>query len=222
MEKGKLIVIEGAGDGIGKTTQVSLLTERYAAAGVPLYHHHFPSYGTVQGAPVEEYLRGAYGDPKTLSPYFVNGLYALDRAVTFRTLLKDKLDSGMTVLLDRYVTSSLIYQSAMMESDAEKREFVRYVTEYEYGRLGIPEPDRVVFLHVPPEVSARLRAARNGGEADAHEADGEFMRRVYENSLFMAELLRWSVVECAPGGTMRAPEDISREIAALAGPEVAL
>ena len=222
MEKGKLIVIEGAGDGIGKTTQVGLLTEKYAAAGRPLYHHHFPSYGTVQGAPVEEYLRGAYGDPKTLSPYFVNGLYALDRAVTFHTLLRGKLDAGMTVLLDRYVTSSLIYQSAMMESEAEKREFVRYVTEYEYGRLGVPEPDRVVFLHVPPEVSEKLRAARNGGGADAHEADGEFMRRVYENSLFMADLLSCSVVECAPGGVMRAPEDISREIASLAGPEAKL
>ena len=220
MEKGKLIVMEGAGDGIGKTTQVMLLTDKFAAAGVPLYRHHFPSYGTVQGAPVEEYLRGAYGDPKTLSPYFVNGLYALDRAVTFRTLLGEKLDSGMTVLLDRYVTSSLIYQSAMMNDEAEKREFVRYVTEYEYGRLGIPEPDAVVFLHVPPEVSAQLRAARNGGEADAHEADGEFMRRVYENSLFMADLLGWSRVECAPGGVMRTPEDIGDEIAALVGPEV--
>ena len=54
MKKGKLIVIEGACDGIGKTTQYNLLKERLEKEGEKIISHHFPSYNTYQGKPVEE------------------------------------------------------------------------------------------------------------------------------------------------------------------------
>ena len=46
MEKGKLIVIEGACDGIGKTTQYKLLCDHLIKDGQVITYHHFPSYGT--------------------------------------------------------------------------------------------------------------------------------------------------------------------------------
>lgn len=46
MEKGKLIVIEGACDGIGKTTQYKLLCDHLKKDGQVITYHHFPSYGT--------------------------------------------------------------------------------------------------------------------------------------------------------------------------------
>ena len=46
MEKGKLFVIEGSGDGIGKSTQCALLIERLREAGNQIIIHHFPSYTT--------------------------------------------------------------------------------------------------------------------------------------------------------------------------------
>lgn len=60
MEKGKLIVVEGACDGIGKTTQYEMLCKHFQNDGKQIANHHFPSYGTYQGAPVEKYLKGEY------------------------------------------------------------------------------------------------------------------------------------------------------------------
>ena len=41
---GKLIVIEGALDGIGKSTQFNLLKERLEKDGNKVVSHHFPTY----------------------------------------------------------------------------------------------------------------------------------------------------------------------------------
>lgn len=216
MGKGSLVVIEGAGDGIGKTTQFKLLLEKCRDAGIPVTSHHFPSYGTYQGAPVEEYLKGNYGAPSELSPYFINNLYALDRSVTWRTSLKPRYDSGDLILLDRYTTSSLIYQSALIDDKNQKNEFIDYVCEYEYDKLGIKKPDHVIFLHASPEMLSKLRNSRKSNEGisgDIHETNAGFMNKVYENSVYIAERLGWHKVECiAADGTMRTPEDIHREI----------
>ncbi|MEG2351265.1 MAG: hypothetical protein RSB54_01130 [Bacilli bacterium] len=52
MKKGKLIVIEGACDGIGKTTQYEMLSKKLIEDGQTVITHHFPSYGTYLGVPV--------------------------------------------------------------------------------------------------------------------------------------------------------------------------
>ena len=95
--------------------------KRLESENEKIVHHHFPSYGTIQGAPVEEYLAGKYGEPNELSPYFINGLYAMDRATTWYTKLKQSVEEGKIVLLDRYTTSSLIYQSALIKDEEEKK-----------------------------------------------------------------------------------------------------
>lgn len=83
--------------------------------------HHFPSYGTYQGRPVEEYLKGNYGKISELSPYFVNSLYAQDRAITWVNGLKHEYDNGSIIILDRYTTSSLIYQSSVIEDKKKEK-----------------------------------------------------------------------------------------------------
>ena len=82
MHKGKIIVIEGSSDGIGKSTQLELLKEHLIKEGYEIVNHHFPSYHTYHGVPVEKYLQGEYGKVSELSPYFINSLYAQDRAIT--------------------------------------------------------------------------------------------------------------------------------------------
>ena len=67
MEKGKLIVIEGACDGIGKSTQFDLLRSRLESEGEIVISHHFPSYGEPQGKLAEDYLHGKMGDISDLS-----------------------------------------------------------------------------------------------------------------------------------------------------------
>ena len=221
MNKGKLIVIEGAVDGIGKSTQFALLKEKLCTSGYTVSGHHFPSYGTTQGAMVEAYLKGEYGTPESLSPYFVNSVYALDRAVTWKESLSARYDAGDVILLDRYTTSSLIYQSASISDEDEKARFIDYVTDYEYTKLGIAAPDVVIFLDAPFETAALLRGARVGNEGvdnDIHESDDSFMRRVWSSAQFVCDRLGWSRIRCTnEDGTMRSREDIHLDVlAALA------
>lgn len=216
MNNGKLIVIEGAVDGIGKSTQFALLREKLTSLGYSIAGHHFPSYGTPQGALVEAYLRGEYGSPTELSPYFVNSLYAIDRAVTWRDSLSEHKVRGDVILLDRYTTSSLIYQSAGITDAHEKERFVSYVTDYEYVRLGIPAPDAVIFLDAPFETAAHLRAQRvdnDGVNNDVHERNESFMKSVWQSAQLICDLQGWIRIRCTDeGGNMRTREDIHADI----------
>lgn len=215
MEKGKLIVVEGACDGIGKSTQFDLLRKSLEQEGKEVSNHHFPSYGTIQGAPVEKYLKGEFGQPSELSPYFINALYANDRGITWYTNLKELYEKGNVILLDRYTTSSLIYQSALIEDIEEKKKFIDYVTDFEYNKIGIKEPDNVIFLHAPFDLVTEMRNARkqnDGVTNDIHESNIEFMKKVYESAMFIADYLSWDKIKCNDGNKMRSIEDIHEEI----------
>lgn len=214
MGKGKLIVIEGACDGIGKTTQYNLLFERLEKDGYKLVKHHFPSYHTPQGALVEKYLRGEYGEPKDLSPYFINSLYALDRAATWNESLKEAYDNGKILLLDRYTTSSMIYQASTIEDLKKRKEFVDYIEDFEYNRLDISKPDQVLFLHAPFDLVSKVRKARkqnDGVENDIHERNIDFLKKVYDNAMFLADYLSWDKIKCDEEDHFRSIEDIHEE-----------
>ena len=213
---GKLIVIEGSCDGVGKSTQYRLLVDRLIKDKEKVITtHHFPSYGTYQGRPVEEYLKGNFGKISELSPYFVNSLYAQDRAITWITGLKEEYEKGSVIVLDRYTTSSLIYQSSVVENIQKREEFIDYIYDYEYNKLGIPEPDLVIFLHAPFETIRELKSKRkdnDGIKNDIHERDLTFMKNVSDTSISIEEKFNWSFIECVNGNEMRTANDIHEEI----------
>ncbi len=142
-------------------------------------------------------------------------MYAVDRAVAWYSELKELYDKGDIILLDRYTTSSLIYQSALIEDQDEKKKFIDYVTEFEYGKIGIKAPDNVIFLHAPFDLVTKIRSQRkqnDGVENDIHERDLEFMQKVYESAMFVAEYLNWDKVECSENDKMRSIEDIHEDV----------
>lgn len=217
MKNGRLIVIEGASDGVGKTTQINLLNKHLIADGEKVASHHFPTYYSYQGKGVEKYLAGEYGAVGELSPYFINTLYAYDRAVTWRIKLKDLYRKGRMILLDRYTSSSLIYQSALIEDKKERREFLDYVIDFEYNKLGIQQPDVVFFLHAPLELVNKMRNERkdnDGVQQDIYERDLDLLKKIYNNAMEVAEYLGWEMVNCATKDEkkMRTPESIHQEI----------
>ena len=216
---GYLIVIEGSCDGVGKSTQYKLLIDKLSSERkYNIIQHHFPSYGTYQGRPVEEYLKGNYGKISNLSPYFVNSLYAQDRAITWETGLKEEYKNNSIIVLDRYTTSSLIYQSALIENSEKKEEFINYIHDYEYNRLGLPVPDLVVFLHVPFELARSLKEKRKrdtGIKDDIHESDLEFMKKVSDTSIYLANKFNWDFVECSSNDEMLSIEEIHEKIYTL-------
>ena len=182
-----LVVIEGACDGIGKTTQFNMLIDKLKKDGIKIYTHHFPSYGTVQGARVEKFLKGEYGNPSDLSPYFVNELYAYDRFYTWKNELKKYYDDGYLILLDRYTTSSIIYQSVFIKDKDEKNKFIDYVIKYEYEENKIKKPDLVIFLKAPYNLVKKLKNNRIDNEGivnDVYEKDDILMKNIYNNAIF--------------------------------------
>ena len=213
---GKLIVIEGALDGIGKSTQFSLLKEKLEKDNIVI-SHHFPTYDEYQGKPVMEYLKGSFGKPNEVSPYFINSLYAIDRKITWETKLKKAYDNDNIVLLDRYTTSSLIYQSALIEDIEEKNKFLDYITDFEYKKLQIREPDEVIFLTAPFELITDLRNKRleEQGEqikGDIHEKDLDFMKKVYNSAIYCAKYFNWTIIECTENDKFKSKEEIHNEI----------
>lgn len=213
--RGKLIVFEGASDGIGKSTQIELLRKRLEDDGYTIVNHHFPTYGTYHGALVEKYLSGEFGNIDDLSPYFINSLFAIDRACVWNTKLKPLYEEGKILLLDRYTTSSLMYQSAKIKDVLEKKEFLDYVIDFEYNKLGIQKPDIVIFLTAPFDMITKMRNDRvqnDGIVNDLHERDIEYMREVYDNSMFVADYLNWEKIICNDQDRMRDINEIHEDI----------
>ena len=213
--RGKLFVVEGACDGIGKSTQFAMLKQRLESDGEDVFTHHFPSYNTFHGEPVTRYLSGDLGAIKDLSPYFINGLYAMDRATAWQLYLKQEFEAGHIVLLDRYTTSSLIYQSALIEDIGAKKAFIDYVIDFEYQKIGLQKPDNVIFLHAPFDVVTELRNARKQNDGvmnDNYERDLEFMKKVYKSAMFVADYLSWDQIECARDGKFKPIEEIHEDV----------
>ncbi len=215
MEKGKLIVMEGACDGVGKTTQYNILMDKLKSEGFEIFNYHFPSYGTKRGEKVEKFLRGEYGSPKDLSPYFINDLYADDRKETWYEIIKPQFEMGKLILLDRYTTSSIIYQSAFLENESEKLKFMNYVEEREYARNGIKRPDMVIFLTADFGLITRLRSERKGNEGisqDVFERDLEIQRKIYDTSSLACQYLDWEKICCDNDEGLKDPESIHKDI----------
>ena len=208
-----LIVIEGVSDGVGKTTQINELYNKLINDGKDVIYHHFPSYGSIGASLVEEYLKGNLGKRERIGPYAISSFYAVDRFCAYHNELKEALDSGKIVLLDRYTTSNLIYQGSLFERE-KKDEFLDYITDYEYNKLGLKKPDLVIFLKLDKSIAKELRKNRDtdGVEGDINEKDNVFLDKVYDNSLYVADKYDFKVIECSSDGKLRSIDDISREI----------
>ncbi|MBR0292364.1 MAG: thymidylate kinase, partial [Bacteroidales bacterium] len=106
-----LIVIEGL-DGAGKSTQVKKMRDYLGRVCPRLEYIHFPRYDApVYGGLISKFLRGDFGEIDKVHPQLVALLFAEDRHGA-APQMRRTLESGGTVLLDRYVYSNIAYQCA--------------------------------------------------------------------------------------------------------------
>ena len=211
---GKLIVIEGT-DGSGKSTQFKLLTERLVNEGVNFKRIVFPRYAEESSALIRMYLQGQFGtNPSDVSSYAASAFYAVDRYASYKQDWGKWYEEGGLVLSDRYTTSNAVHQ-ASKEAPENRGEFLRWLYEFEYDRLGLPKPDLIIYLDVPTDFTEKLMRRREqdtNTKADIHEQDMAYLATCRESGRAAAEFYGWSVIECVKDGAMRSIEDIHNEI----------
>ena len=211
---GKLIVIEGT-DGSGKSTQFRLLTEAVANGGYEFQKLVFPQYKEESSALIRMYLGGQFGDkPSDVNAYAASAFYAVDRYASYKKVWGEWYERGGLVLSDRYTTSNAVHQ-ASKEPEETRGEFLRWLYEFEYDKLGLPRPDLTIYLDVPTEYTEKLmrsREAATGTHADIHEQDLAYLATCRKMGRAAAEYYGWTVIHCVRDGEMRSIEDIHQEI----------
>lgn len=213
----KLIVIEGV-DASGKETQTGLLCQWLEESGKRTARLSFPDYDSPSSALVKMYLGGEMGsEPGAVSPYAASLFYAADRYASFKMKWAKLMEEDVYIIADRYVTSNIVYQAAKFEDETEKTEFINWLRDLEYNRLGLPVPDKVLFLNMEPDAAAKLMSGRKNkitgdAEKDIHEKDAGYLRQVYDNACDVARRLDWIEIKCSANGEPRPIADISKDI----------
>ena len=174
-KKGYFVTLEG-GEGSGKSTQLKLLEDYLDKGGYDVLYTREPG-----GTPISEEIRKILlgGKNVEMSDETEALLFAAARAQHIKEKILPAIAEGKTVVCDRYVHSSLVYQGYARGLG----EFVEKVNSYALENC---MPDVTIFLDITPE---RAFARKGGADADDRlEQSGiDFHRRVYDGYVRMAE-----------------------------------
>lgn len=211
---GKLIVIEGT-DGSGKSTQFRLLTDRLESEQVKFQKLVFPQYSEPSSALIRMYLGGEFGkSPSDVNAYAASAFYSVDRYASYRKVWGKWYEEGGLVVSDRYTTSNAVHQ-ASKEPEDKREDFLNWLYDFEYDKLGLPRPDLVIYLDVPTDFTEKMlrhRESETHTQADIHEQDMQYLATCRRMGRAAAEHYGWTVIRCVRDGAMRSMEDIHEEI----------
>lgn len=211
---GKLIVLEGT-DGSGKSTQFGLLCAALEKQGREFRRLVFPRYEQESSALIRLYLGGAFGSrPGDVNAYAASAFYAVDRYASYKQDWGGFYEAGGLVVCDRYTTSNAVHQGSKLPEE-ERPAFWTWLEEFEYGRLGLPVPDKVFWMDMPVERAVenlRRREADTHTSGDIHEADTAYLRACYAAEQQAAAHYGWQAVPCMDAGRLRAADEIHEEI----------
>jgi len=187
MTRGRLIVFEGA-EGAGKTTQIRILAERLATAGVSCIAVREPG-GTPVGDDIREILLHR---EQEITPAAEALLFMSSRAELIAREILPALRQGSVVLVDRFFLSTYAYQivgRGLPEPD------VRAANRLATAGL---VPDLTLLLDVP--ASHGLERADARGERDRMERSGDDFHARVGNAFRQFADPKWqhSHPECGP------------------------
>lgn len=211
---GKLIVIEGL-DGSGKSTQLELLEKNLKAKGVDCKAVSFPNYDNPSSTLVKMYLGGEFGKkPGDVNAFAASVFYSVDRYASFKADWGNYYNNGGTIVSGRYTTSNAVHQCSKLP-ESEWTSFLDWLYDFEYNKIAIPKPDKVIFLDMPIEVSQKLLSKRYKGDEtkkDIHESDTEYLAKCRKAAVFTAEYSNWEIIPCSENGEARTIEDIAQDV----------
>ncbi len=209
-----MIVIDGL-DGSGKTTQIQLLHERLCSMGVKVRTISFPDYDHPSSALIKMYLAGDFGEkPDDVNAFAASSFYAVDRYASYKKFWEKDYKKGTFIIAARYTTSNAIHQMAKLD-EKNWDAYLEWLYEYEFEKLGLPKPDKVLFLDMLPQISDRLldkRYGENGGKKDIHEKDGGYLKKCRKAAMYAADKLGWEIVSCCDESAPFTLQKISDDI----------
>lgn len=159
-----LIVLEGI-DGCGKSTQVSLLVDKLRSISIDTLQLREPTDG-----PHGLRLRSILNEEIQAEHAEILSLFVKDRKQHVSEKIEPALNSGKTVVMDRYYYSTMAYQSASGFSMEKIR------TDNSFA----PVPDLVLILDIPAEDGVK-RVLKDGSTDRFEKVD--FLNRVREQYL---------------------------------------
>jgi len=136
--KSLFVVLDGI-DGSGTTTHSKLLYGFLQLFNFKVYLTQEPSNNEI-GLLLRKFLKNRDIPPSTDALMF-----AADRDLHYRSEIKPKLDQGYIVISDRYIESSLIYQS--LQSEEISLDWVKSINKF------AGPPDVTIILDIDPKIS---------------------------------------------------------------------
>jgi dTMP kinase len=197
---GNFITFEG-GEGAGKSTQVGLLATRLEAHGRRALKLREPG-GTALGEQLRDLLKSRETLDLAVSTEAL--LFAACRAQLVGEVIHPQLQQGTFVLCDRFIDSTVAYQSGGRGLD---RALIVAANRLACGTV---HPDLTVLLDLDPSHGLGRASIRDHGKHDRFEALGEdFHRKVRAvyHELAAAEPQRFLVLDAT-----RDPQTLSEEI----------
>lgn len=181
--EGKLIALEGI-DGSGTTTQANLLHSALLGSQFPVHVTEEPSQGPI-GSLIRQILHGrlisigltGQGVPSWSTMAL---LFAADRLDHLESEILPNLNDGINVISDRYIYSSIVYQTVTSGDDANMQ-WVELANKY------AKRADLIFFLDVDPKEAQKRRLARRIGhelyeDLPLQEKIAEKYREYFKNS----------------------------------------
>lgn len=171
--RGAFIVLEGL-DRSGKSTQCSRLVDYLASVGHAAEQMRFPDRDTATGKKIAAYLSNAV----EIDDQVIHKLFVENRKEKRDEMLR-KLQSGVTLIVDRYSFSGVAFSAAKGLSP----EWCKA------QEVDLPAPDLVLYLQITPQV-----AEQRGGFGNERYEKVEFQQKVAKQYMALKDDT-WKLVD---------------------------
>lgn len=173
--RGLFITLEG-GDGAGKSTQIRNIESFFDKKGLVVVHTREPG-----GTPISEKLRDILLDSNNREMEAVTEMliYAAARAQHVRELVMPQLEKGSIVICDRFLDSSIAYQTY----GRKLGDMVEIVNGYATDGL---TPDLTFWMDIDPD-AGKERVSKMGDFDRLEMEERDFHYRVYDGYKKIAE-----------------------------------
>lgn len=178
MVRARFITLEG-GEGAGKSTQIKLLAQAFAARGINAITTREPG-----GSPGGEAIRGLVvsGATDQWHPTTEALLFMAARYDHLATVIQPALADGTWVLCDRFYDSTYIYQGIAKEVGTA------WLDQLYRQLFANTAPDLTVLLDLPPRVGlARANKRGNVAESRFEQMDISFHETLRAGFLQLSE-----------------------------------